>query len=253
MDLIETMPGAPWFMRTLDENFPGAMPATVFVGRTYEQLFELGFDEHSAIACVATCRDELTHPLVNKIAMSWGSAFNFSSLAGMLFLGQTGFRAALAHAPRVGVTARYVFFILPHIGLGPNGTLGTCQRRGQPILSKACGALCAVEDELAAGVLSLDLAANDPEQSLLKRTLGRHIEVGSTPSLLHLTQLTLRSSLESLEHLIDLCVDTSDAQYGVVSGILVHGPDGRDFVQPGPIYAVTSAGKQSLATCGPCP
>lgn len=247
------MPGAPWFMRTLDELFPGAMPATVFVGRTYETLFELGFDEHTAIACVSACRDELTHPLVDRIASAWGSAFNFSSLAGMLLLGKTGFEAALAHAPRVDGHSRYVFFTLPHIALGPNGTLGQCQRRGQPVPSRACGALVAFKDEMDGGLLNLELDPDDLEQSLLKRALHPRIPAGEQPSLLDLTRLCLDQVLESLEHLIELRLDSSASHYAVVSGIQVHGPDGRDFVQPGPMYAVVDGERTDLLACGPCP
>ncbi len=253
MENSKAMPGALWFMRALDEKFPGAMPATVFVGRTYEQLFELGFDEHSAIACVSTCRDELTHPLVRRIAKAWGSAFNFSSLAGMLFLGKTGFSAALAHAPQIEVRSRYVFFVMPHIGLGASGTLGECERHGQAVPSKACGALCAFQDELRSGDVNLELDPDDLEQSLLKRALSRRLSPGQTPDLLELTQLTLTSIVEYLEHLIDLCLDTQSADYAVVSGIQIHGPDARDFVQPGPMYAVTSEGRVDLTACGPCP
>ena len=109
------------FDTALNQFFPGALPQDDFVTKTYRALQQLGFSAPNSIACVSVCRDELTLPLVTKIAEVWGEAFNFSSLAGMLFLGKTGFSAAYHHAPRIDGRERYVHFAIPHIAIGKNG------------------------------------------------------------------------------------------------------------------------------------
>jgi hypothetical protein len=69
------------------------------------------------MACASVCRDELTRPFINNIHEVWGRLFNFSSLAGMLYLGVTGFKAAQHHAPNSEGTERYVYFAFPHIAI----------------------------------------------------------------------------------------------------------------------------------------
>jgi hypothetical protein len=58
----------------------------------------------------------------------WGLAsFNIGSLAGMVFCGRTGFKAAMAHAP-MGPDGkeRYVFWVAPHIAFsGDNEVFAT--------------------------------------------------------------------------------------------------------------------------------
>lgn len=247
------MPGSPSFLSTLDEHFPGALPASAFVGRTYESLFELGFDEHTAIACVANCRDELTHHLTDQISSTWGSAFNFSSLAGMMLLGKTGFGAALTHAPKVATRSRYVFFTLSHIGLSQEGMLGICHRKGQASHSPACGALVGLEREIRAGRVDLEIDPDDVEQSMLRQLVMSQLEPNARPSLLDLTRLVSRLVTGQLEHLIDMCVEPLQADYAVVSGVQIHGPDGRDFVHPGPMYAVVEQERLAVTCCGKCP
>ena len=242
----QRLPGAPWFRAALQEHFPGARPEAVYVGDVYERLFDLGFDEHTAIACVTTCRDELTQPTVSKIQAAYGSAFNFSSLAGMLYIGQTGFGAAVGHAPRVEGKSRYVFFVLPHIGLDENGQVGVCRRQGQDQTSKACGALVALCQELTQGPPDLSLDPNDLEQSLLRRALVPQLAADGAKDLITLTRLALRTILRDLEALIAANLEPHHHDYAVVTGLLVHGPDDRDFVMPDVSYAVVDGTRRNV-------
>lgn len=50
---------------------------------------------------------------MNRLHNAWNGAFNFSSLARMLYLGVTGFQAAHHHAPNPDGRERYVYFAFP--------------------------------------------------------------------------------------------------------------------------------------------
>jgi len=161
------------FEEALREHFPDALPESDFVTRTYQMLWRHGFTDRSAIACVSVCRDEMTRPLIDTIQRTWGEAFNFSSLAGMVFLGKTGFLTAQQHAPRKDGIERYVFFGLPHIAISQNGEPGVCYRPGRDERSPACGALAAFREELRSGSLSLETDPDDIERSLMNQRLHR--------------------------------------------------------------------------------
>ncbi len=234
------------FKQTLAKHFPKAMPEADFVSRTYQALFKHGFNRLNTIACVSVCRDELTYPLVDKIYHTWGEAFNFSSLAGMLFLGKTGFSAAKHHAPETDGRERYTFFALPHIAIGAKGEIGLCYRPGRREASNACGALMAFHQEMVSGHLSLELDPDDIEQSLLKQHLFRKIKYGEIPDLISLTKLTHETILEDLERMISLTVDPTRSDYAVLSGIQVHGPEKVNYIWPGLVYTVIAGQRHDL-------
>jgi hypothetical protein len=233
------------FEQTLKQHFPGSVTEDEFVRRTYEELQKKGFDGPNGFACVAVCRDELTRPLVDLIQKVWGEAFTFSSLGGLLFLGRTGFLAAQHHAPRVGGKERYVFFALAHIALDAQGQVGVCVRPGRDEISSACGALVAFRKELESGRLSLALDPDDMEQSLLKQRLIPLIRYGEVPDLVTLTRAAEAAIREDLERMLDQTVDRAHADYAVLTGIQVHGPD-RNYVWPGALYAVVDRGRAEL-------
>ncbi len=174
------------FEAALSTHFANALPAEEFVKDSYEALRSHGFEALNTIACVSVCRDELTYPLLENIRHIWGEAFNFSSLAGMLYLGKTGFTAAHHHAPNEDGHERYVYFALPHIGIDAAGQIGNCQRSGRKETSHACGALVSFQQELTSGSLRLDLDPDDLEQSFLKQRLFVGSHMGRFPAWLTL-------------------------------------------------------------------
>jgi hypothetical protein len=235
------------FDTALVQAFSGALSQNIFVTQTYQALQSFGFNASNSIACVSVCRDELTLPLVTRIAEIWGEAFNFSSLAGMLFLGKTGFSAAYHHAPRTDGRERYVHFALPHIAIGENGEIGYTVRPGHSERSSACGALMAFRDELVSGRVDIELDPDDIEQSLLKHRLFSKIRYGEVPDLARLTQLAHEAVIEDLEHMVSLLVDTERSDYAILTGIQIHGPQERNYVWPGRLYAVVNGQRQSLS------
>ncbi len=235
------------FEDTLANHFPNSLTSVEFVRQSYNALRSCGFEASNAIACVSVCRDELTRPLVDDIQKTWGEAFNFSSLAGMLFLGKTGFLAAHHHAPNEEGLERHVYFALPHIGLDSNGEIGPCYRSGRKEPSDACGALVAFRKELLSRSLRMDLDPDDLEHSLLKQRLFRQLEYGEVPDLVSITKMAYAAILEELERMIGLTVDPTRCDYGVLTGIQIHGPERRDFVWPRTMYAVVEGKRQAVS------
>ena len=233
----------------IKREFPGAIAEDRFVASTRERLAPLGFDAENTIACVGVCRDELARPLIGDIGDAWGEAFNFSSLAGLLTLGRTGFAAARSHAPHFDGRERFVFITTPHVGIDGDGTLGRVQRRGQPAPTPACGALIALADELHAGALSTELDPDDIEQSLLRRRLDGLLEPNATVG--QITHIARRAILQDLEHMI-AGVDMTYVDYAVFSGVQIHTPEG-DLVWPAEAYAVVRGERHELPPVTPDP
>jgi len=144
------------FKSILSQYFPGAIAESAFVKRSVEVLEPHGFGDHSAIACIAMCRDEVCTPLHTEVQRRWGEAFNMTSLAGVPLCGRTGFAAAHAHSPNPSQRERYVYYCMAHIGVGADGTFGECTRPGRDEVSKACGALVALHAELESSEVALE-------------------------------------------------------------------------------------------------
>lgn len=218
-----------------------------FVRQTYEALWPHGFRAWNALPCVCVCRDELMRPIVENIQRTWREAFKLSGLGGMIYLGKAGLFRARDHAPNEDGVTRYVYFAIPHIGLGVNGEVGQCYRPGRKEPSHVCGALISFQEELANGNLKLDLDLDDLEQSLLKQRLFRKLKYGQVPGLVELTRLAHEAIREELERMIKLTINPSmRIDYAVLTGINIHGPERLDYIWPGVMYAVVKGKRQDL-------
>jgi hypothetical protein len=220
------------FAEILENQFPGSLRDSEYVDRSAALLAPLGFTGDNTIACAATCRDEICRPLRTTINDVWGEAFNFSSLAGMLTLGRTGFGAFHAHAPTDYDKRRHVYYAMPHIGIEANGELGATTRRGISKTSKACGALFAFAAELEEGWFDPPLDMHDIEQSLVKKRLLNRLTKGDSPDPAALVRLAEQVIREDLLHEIQATVDPEQVDYAVFTGIQIHGPDREDYVFP---------------------
>jgi hypothetical protein len=218
------------------EIFPEAVERETFVARSAAALAVHGFVPGSVLAMIGVCRDELTFPLVDRLQAVWGSAFDLSSLAGMLFLGRTGIAAARDHAPSADGRQRFVAFVFSHIGIDEDAIVGQCRRPGQAEPSAACGALEAFRRELADGRLDVDLDPGDIEHSLLKQRLVRRMTYGDVPDLVTLTRLARDVIYEDLVDLVTQLEHEADTDIAVISGVQVHGPGGSGFVAPGKAF-----------------
>ncbi len=228
------------------ERFPEVVDLYEFVARSHDSLALLGFSRGNSLACVSVCRDEICQPLVERVATRWGRPFVMGGLAGLLFLGRTGFCAALHHGPWEGGRQRFVFFGLTHIGWDDDGVQGSCRRPGQDEPSLACGALAGFQRELSGEGAQLEFAWDDLEYGLLKRRLAASISEQEVPDLVQVTRLARRAIDEDLARLAGDEIDAARADWAVFTGIQIHGPGGRELVWPGSAYAVIAGQRREL-------
>lgn len=234
------------FQNIIEQHFPGTISEADFVRLTYEAMEKRGFTDDNTIACVGVCRDELCRSLVVQALDAWGEAFNFSSLAGMLFLGKTGFSAATHHAPLYDGIERYVFFAMAHIGIGPDGQIGWCEREGREGESTACGALAGMMQELESGTLDVTLDTDDVEQSILKARMLKHLTWGEPPNFVRLTKVAYDVIREDLKRMLKLTIDEEIADYGVLTGIQIHAKDHQQYIWPGELYTVVRGEHEAI-------
>jgi len=216
------------FEQSLNARFPGACSEVEFLDRSYRAIANHGFNAENTIACVGVCRDEMCRTLVWSVRDVWGEAFNFSGLGAMLTLGKAGFIAAHNHAPIFGGRERYVYVVMPHIGISAEGDFGTCIREGHHGSTAACGALSSMLNELKSDTLDLSVDNDNIEYSILKQHLTpRLLGKGLHTETLDIATLTLAMSnlvTEDLERMIELTVDKDHADYAVLTGVQVHCP-----------------------------
>jgi hypothetical protein len=217
---------------SLETFFPGAIPVEDYVKRTYDACLTHGLVSEKTLAMVGVCRDELTDALTEPIRATWGSPFRMSGMAGMLFLGQAGLRAAQFHAPGADGRHRYVVYAMPHIGIDDEGRVGYVHRPGQDITTTACGALMAFRSELESGHVYGEMDPYDLEMSLLRQRLLRSIPYGKVPDIVELTTLVRDVMLDDLGRTAARMHSWGDADIAVFSGIHIHTSEG-DYIQPG--------------------
>lgn len=236
------------FEATLKRIYPGAMNHEEAAVAIKALLRKRGFTEHSSIALVSQCRDEITKPFTQAIDTNWMGSFNISSLAGAVFTGKTGFTAAIHHAPQNEAgEERYVVFCGPHVAIDAEGNVGKVERRGRKGCSMACGALVAFCNELGSGTLDVNDQPLDVEFCNLKRTLlsGLNVNAGS-PSLDGLTKVCHDTTVRDVRQIMTNFSPTPKTQHAVVSGILVHGPNYSNYFWPGVIEVITPDGTEDL-------
>lgn len=225
-------PGGESAGAVITRAFPGAVPMGRFLAQQSAWLRSSGFAPDDSLAVSATCRDEILAPLRAQVRTHWHRAFDFSSLSGLPLAGLTGVRAALGHAPQTGSRTEIVVFALPHIGLLANGTLGQAMRRGRVDPTAACGSLiAAIEQTRKDPIGAID--PDDPEQSLVRARL-----ISETPDLAGSDLVTVTRTVQALMvtdlwRLLERISDADQVDVALVSGVVVHGPEGLDFVEPG--------------------
>lgn len=260
---LQTDPSLTWGP-LLNHEYKGAMLEEDFVKQTHGILQYLGFETKHTLACVSLCRDEMCHPFLHSVSEQWKHPFNlsdgrvhhthpflFSSLAGLPLLGKLGFGAAISHGVPHSEDGRqrFVFYVLPHIGIGYKTgvgcVLGLAHRPGISEVSKTCGALVQLHSELTSGAVYPAIDPDDVEYSFLKTKLTERLGgTGPFPNLTlkDLTGHTYAVIVEDLEKLIK-SHKYKLTDYAVLSGILIHAPNGKSYVWPGKRYAFVNGVK----------
>ena len=176
----------------------------------------------------------------------WGGSFDFSSLAGILTLGKTGFAAAHSHAPVVHGRQRYVFFMFSHIGISAEGELGLTRRPGQEESTPACGALVALQKDLQRGRKTTAVEWEDPEMSLLRLRMKRVQDLGPKPDLMALTKAAHQATVQDFEELMSNSLDRSNEDFALVAGVEIHGPEGENWIWVENSYVVVDSCRSEI-------
>lgn len=215
---------------------PQALLLADAVGEQSAWLREQGFDPESALAVTASCRDELVEELRAVVRRHWHKSFDFSSLAGLPLAGVTGMQAALGHAPQAGERTQMVVFAMPHVGILADGTSGLAVRRGRPEPSSACGSLAAARawarDVMRNPVsLAEPIDELDAEQSMVRIRLLRRIPELADIPMLPLVERTCTIMRDDLWTLTETVTNPAVVDVALLTGLLIHGPDGNDYLQ----------------------
>jgi len=219
----------------LDSFFPGAVDEQTFIDTMSRVVQDQGFSPLSAINLVSTCRDEICRPFTEKLDRMWGEHFSISSLGGMVFCGTTGFGAGMAHSPIVDGKERYVFWVGPHIAIGTAGKIGDIYRPGREKISSACGALIALNGQIASGKLNMDLNPRDTEMSLLRQSVLSKLDYGQKPNLVGITYAAHDCILEQVRKTAQVAASPTASEYVIISGVQIHGALGHNFWWPGSV------------------
>lgn len=214
------------------DAFPGAIDVAEYMKRSAEALAPHGLTAENTLAMAGLCRDELTVEMTRRISETWGPPFRLGSLAAMLLMGASGLGAAMHHAPTADGRQRVVVYVMPHVGICEDGTLGAVNRPGLDGVSTACGALVRFRDELARGEVKTGLEQYDMEMSLTRQRLLRAMRYGSLPDIVELTTIARDVILDDLLHIGELVPSWAQADVAVFSGIQIHTSTG-DHIQPG--------------------
>jgi hypothetical protein len=89
---------------------------------------------------------------------------------------------------------------------------------------------------MKAGSLDLHLDEDDVENSVIRQRILKRLKYGVIPSLQELTIISKEIIEEDLERLISKTVDPKKSDYGVLTGIQIHGPSNQTFIQPSLSY-----------------
>jgi hypothetical protein len=220
---------------SLDKLFPGAVDEASFIEAMSRVVGDKGFNPLSAINLVSTCRDEICRPFTEKLDEKWGEHFSISSLGGMVFCGKTGFGAGMAHSPIVGGKERYVFWVGPHIAFGTAGGVGEIFRPGREKISSACGALIALNGQIAGGKMEMGLNPVDTEMSLLRQAVMSKLTYGQQPNLIGITYAAHDCILDQVKDTAKAAANPSASEYVIISGVQIHGALGHNFWWPGSV------------------
>jgi hypothetical protein len=232
----------PAFTAQLNTIFPGAVSLGELVADLTADLANYEFTPGDAIPMISVCRDEITRPLVDAVEALWGNSFSLGSIAAMIFTGTTGLGAGMHHAPDIDEVERFLFIVAPHIAISDAGVVGKVWRPGVPNISSACGSLQGFLTEMQSGIVNFQLSTTDLEQTMMKGQMSTHYQYGTVPALQDLTkdaQQLIKSQLTAALSTFNL---VGTAEYVVVSGVQIHGPNAATFFWPTDYYLVDLTG-----------
>jgi monoamine oxidase len=229
----------PKFYQTLQTHFPGALPMTDYMAKTYQCLSAYDFSDENTMGMISICRDEIADSLFVEVMRYWGKTFNCCSLAGFIMMGKTGLAAAMDHTPISENIRRFTFYAMPHIAISEAGEIGVIYRNGIQKISHACGALNAIVKELTTSCPRLEMDMQDIEQTIIRQKILSTLNYGDKPDLIEITKLAAQIISKDVEKLLNT-LDRSVFKYAVMTGIQIHGPQDTHWIYPQDFYVVGS-------------
>lgn len=143
--------------QSLNTHFAGYQSNEDIVKYTQSLLqVKYGFTTRNTLYGQSLCVDEANHgsgELSDQMRHVWGHVFNLGGVAGIPFVGKTGFTAFSHHVPDDG---NLFVVYAPHVGISPKGEVGKLLRDGQHRLTTSCGAAVAGYQQLVSGSQSDD-------------------------------------------------------------------------------------------------
>jgi len=149
--------------------------------------------------------------------------FPLSGLAGMPFVGKTGWGAFSSHCPEDG---NIVILFAPHVGVDGEGNIGKITRDGQNFASGACGAAIGAYKALRADseVGNFQNGYLDSQMDTIKHLLKPHTQ-GISESENEMAALSYKMYdilLEFLNRIVDLKWQGPNSKLAIVGGIMIN-------------------------------
>jgi hypothetical protein len=126
----------------ISRHFPGSLDQNSLV-LVIERVLSVvpALEGKKYLLATSSCPDEINRDLDSALVDVFGRPFTMGGLAGIPFVGNTGFGAFAAHVPSNGCL---VIFSASHIGFNHlTGTMGMIMREGVEHETTSCGAAAA--------------------------------------------------------------------------------------------------------------
>lgn len=217
-------------MGSVAKHFPGALPGQIVDLVTQQVLLQRGFTASNTLLAHATCPDEInannaSDDLVVLLRRRWKGAFPLGGLAGLPFVGETGWGAFESHVPDDG---KVFLFFGPHVGVSSSGVVGEVDRRGQCGDSSACGAALAALGASNAGTPARDDPYDYQQSYITRRVAERLDEINTAASpVTTLTHVLYDVQVEFLRKMIRAHRQKGAKlhEIAVLGGIQINTPD----------------------------
>ena len=218
---------------SLHPDLPRAVRLPEFLDVAAATVAPLGFTAANTLAAVSICRDELTQHLMADVEQRWGPPFGLGGLGGVPVLGRTGWGACLSHVPEDAGRGKLLVFGLPHLGLGPRGSVGESLRRGQVAPTPTCGALNSILATWGGQAATIDgeAALADQEADLLRRLVAAELD-GPPADIVEITRAAAAAVVKEMNAQLEALAPWDRMDVALFAGMQVHLPDDVDHVVP---------------------
>lgn len=155
---------------------------------------EYGYNVSNLLYGSCICADELNY-IATHFNHNFRNSFHLGGLGGMPFTGITGMQAFATHVPDNGAA---LIFFASHVGIAPDGTIGSLKREHQKNRSYSCGALQSV----------LELMKVDHEFDWSSKSF-KNIQTQTLELMLNGQKERIFSSNEPVIEAVNIIVETS--------------------------------------------